>query len=334
MSVRKLWLIVPWAIFAVIAIGWVIYWNVVAGTAEARVRAWVAEQTEDGGQVSIARIVKRGFPVLLRLELHDVSYAPARGGWRAETERADLHVQLLNTQHVIVEAEAPIALSRSNGAVTNISADALIASVRMRGDALAVAGVEADNLALDDPAQEGVLLARKVVLNVRPDERAEGDYQIAFDAQDMMLPRAVRSFEAFGLDVAMLRAALVVTEGGTLMEASQQDPLGPWREAGGRLRIEGLELRWGPLTTLGRGEGGLDEQRRLQGELTLPIEEPAPVFTAIANGPNVNEDAQRALALLAATYMISGDDITLDVEARDGLMRLEGLPVRPLPPVY
>jgi hypothetical protein len=334
MKARRLWLIVPWALFALIAIGWIIYWNVVAETAEARVRAWVAEQTEQGGQVSIARIVKRGFPVLMRLELHDVSYAPAQGGWRAETERADLHVQLMNTQHVIVEAEAPIALSRSNGEVTNISADALIASVRMAGNALAVAGIEADNLALDDPAQEGVLRARKVVLNVRPDERAEGDYQIAFDAQELMLPRAVRSFEAFGLDVLMLRAALVVTDGAALMEASQQDPLGPWREAGGRLRIEGLELRWGPLTTLGRGEGGLDEQRRLQGELTLPIEEPAPVFTAIANGPNVNEDARRALALLAAGYMISGDDITLDVEARDGVMRLEGLPVRPLPPVY
>ena len=334
MSARKLWLIIPWALFALIAIGWIIYWNVVAGTAEARVRAWVAEQTEQGGQVSIARIVKRGFPVLMRLELHEVSYAPARGGWRAETERADLNVDMLNTQHVILEAEAPIALSRSNGAVTNISADALIASVRTRGDALAVAGVEADNLTLDDPAQEGVLHARKVVFNVRPDERAEGDYQIAFDAQEMMLPRAVRSFEAFGLEVSMLRAALVVTDGGALMEASQQDPLGPWREAGGRLRIEGLELRWGPLTTLGRGEGGLDEQRRLQGELRLPIEEPAPVFTAIANGPNVNEDARRALALLAAGYMISGDDITLDVEAQDGVMRLEGLPVRPLPPVY
>jgi hypothetical protein len=58
------------------------------------------------------------------------------------------------------------------------------------------------------------------------------------------------------------------------------------------------------------------------------------VFTAIANGPNVNEDARRALGFLAAGYMISGDDITLDVDAQDGVMRLEGLPVRPLPPVY
>jgi hypothetical protein len=331
---RYFGLIVPLALFALIAIGWIIYWNVVAGAAETRVRAWAAEQTEQGGQVSIERIVRHGFPVLLRLELDGVSYAPARGGWRAETERADLHVQILNPQHVILKAEAPIAFSRADGAVTNISADALIASLRTQRGELAVAGIEADNLALDDPAQEGVLQARKLVLNVRPDARAEGDYQVAFDAQGLILPRAVRSFEAFGLDVPLLRAALVVTDGAALTNASPQDPLGPWREAGGRVRIEGLEVRWGPLQTLGRGEGGLDEQRRLQGALTLPIEEPAPVFTAIANGPNVNEDARRALGFLAAGYTISGDDITLDVDAQDGVMRLEGLPVRPLPPVY
>jgi len=334
MSARKLWLIVPWALFALIATGWIVYWNIVAGAAEARMRDWIAQQSEQGAQVSIGRIVRRGFPILLRLELHGLSYAPARGGWRAETERADLHVQLLNTQHAILEAAAPIALSRASGAVTNISADALIASVRTQDGALAVAGIEADNLALDDPAQDGALRARKVVLNIRPDPRAEGDYQAAFDAQGLTLPRPVRTFEAFGLDVPLLRAAIVVTDGAMLLNASQQDPLGPWRDAGGRLRIEGLEFHWGPLQTLGRGEGGLDQQRRLQGVLTLPIERPAPIFTAIANGPNVSQDARRALALLAAGYTISGDDITLDVEARDGVLRLEGLPVRPLGPVY
>jgi hypothetical protein len=334
MSKRTLWLIIPWALFALIAIGWIVYWNIVANAAEARVRGWIAEQSEHGAEARIERIVRHGFPVLLRLELRGVAYAPARGGWRVETARADLNVDVLNPQHVIVKAEAPIAIRRGNGAVTNITADALIASLRTQRNALAVAGIEADNLALDDPAHEGALRVRKLVVNVRPDARAEGDYQAAFDAQELTLPRPVRSFESFGLDVAMLRAAIVVTDGEALMRSAEDDPLGPWRDAGGRLRIEGLELHWGPLETLGRGEGGLDQERRLEGSLTLPMEHPAPVFNAIANGPNVNEDAKRALGLLAAGYIISGDDITLDVEAREGVLRLEGLPVRPLPAVY
>ena len=43
---------------------------------------------------------------------------------------------------------------------------------------------------------------------------------------------------------------------------------------------------------------------------------------------------QTTLGLLAAGYVVTGDDITLDIGARDGILRIEGLPVRPLPPVY
>jgi hypothetical protein len=331
---RYVWLIGPWVLFLALALGWVAYWNIVAGAAEQRLNAWMDEQRAQGASVSISRIVRHGFPVLLRLELQNAAYAPARGGWRAETPRADLHLNLLNTEQVALEAKAPIALSRADGAVTNIAAGALIAELRTQHGALANAGIEADNLVLDDPAKDGVLRAQKVVLNVRPDPRAAGDYQLAFDAQALSLPRPVRSFEAFGQDVSAMRAAIVVTQGASLLDSSPEDPLGPWRDAGGRLRFEALVLNWGPLQTTGTGEGGLDTERRLEGTLTLPIEHPAPVLTAIASGPNVNDSARQALALLAAAYTLNGDDITLDIDAHQGWLRLEGLTVRPLPPVY
>jgi len=334
MKANRFWLIAPWAAFAVLAIGWMIYWHVLAGAAEQRLRAWAATQTAQGAEVEIGDIVRHGFPVLLRLELRDLAYAPARGGWRASTPRADLHIQVLNHEHIILESKAPIALARSDGAVTNISADALIASLRTRDGALAVAGVEADNLALDDPQQDGVLRLRKLVVNVRPDARAAGQYQLAIEAQHLTLPRPVRSFESFGLDVAVLRAAIVVEAGAALLDASPQDPLGPWRAANGKLRFEALALDWGPLQAQAHGEGGLDDRRRLTGRLEVPIERPGPVLRAIAEGPSLDADARRALELLALGYDLSGDDITFDLDARDGVLRLEGLPLRPLPPVY
>lgn len=328
MKSRYFWLVVPWALFVAAAIGWTIYWHVLAGEAERRVRAF------EGNGVEIGEIVRHGFPALMRLELRDVSYSSARGGWRASSTRADLNIEILNPNHMILEAKAPIALTRQDDAITNVTADALIASLRTRNSALAVAGVEADNLVLDDPAQEGVLHAAKVVANVRPDPRADGEYQLAFDANTLTLPRPVRSFEGFGLNVALMRAAIVIEDGALLLQSSPGDPLGPWREGGGRLRFEALELNWGPLQTIGTGAGGLDEQRRLAGALTFPVDRPGPIIAAIANGPRVDSDARRALALLAAGYELSGEDITLDIEARDGALRLEGLPVRQLPPVY
>lgn len=331
---RALWLWIPWIAFVLLATAWVTYWHIVAGEAERRVRAWVTEEVARGARAEIGAIVRHGFPVLLRLELRDVAYAPARGGWRAETQAAHLHVQLMNTEHVMFEAPHPIAISRSDGGVTNIAADALIASLRTRGGALAQAGVEAENLTLDDPAEEGVLRAERLVINVRPDPRIDGDYQLAFDAATLTLPREVRSFETFGLSVPSLRAAIVVEEAAALLEASRDDPLGPWREAGGQLRFEALSLSWGPLEATGAGQGGLDAQRRLVGALSLSVPRPGGVFAALAQGGNVDESARQALTLLAAGYALSGDDITLDVEAGNGVLRLEGLPVRPLPPVY
>jgi hypothetical protein len=334
MKRHDLWLIVPWSLFVAAALGWIFYWNYLAGEAERRVHTWQFEQNAGGATVEIGEVVRHGFPVFLRLELRDVRYAASRGGWRVETARADLNIDPLKPQHVILEAKAPIAITRANGATTNVSADALIASLRTENDALAEAGVEADNLVLDDPAEDGVMHAARLIVTVRPDARAAGEYQFAFDAQTITLPRPVRSFEAFGLDVARMHAAVVVTDGVLLLQSSPGDPLGPWREGGGRLRFDALELNWGPLQTTGTGEGGLDDQRRLDGRLVLPVDRPAPVLTAISNGPRIDSDARRALSLLAAGYVVTGDDITLDIGAHDGVLRIEGLPVRPLPPVY
>lgn len=329
-----LWLAIPWAVFIALAIGWTVYWNIAANTAEQRIRAAIAEQQSRGANASIGRISRHGFPAVLRFELEDAVYGPARGGWEASTARANLHLNLLNPQHLTFEAKAPIAFGRAGGAVTNITADALISSLRMDGSRVATAGVEADNLALDDPSEDGVLRIRKLVLNIRPDPRADGEYQAAFEAQALQLPRPVRSFEGLGQDVAVLRAAIVVEQAGALFAPSPGDPLEPWREANGKLRFEALDLQWGALQTNGQGWGGLDDQRRLQGALTLPIETPGPVFSAIANGPNVNEDTRRGLGLLATAFAFSGDDITLDVDANNGVLRLEGIGVRTLPPVY
>ena len=98
-----------------------------------------------------------------------------------------------------------------------------------------------------------------------------------------------------------MRAAIVVERGASLLNASQDDPLGPWREAGGKLRFDALVLNWGPLETTGAGEGSLDAQRRLQGRLVLPIEHPAVgalAARALCRGSAAHPAAQRHSASL------------------------------------
>jgi hypothetical protein len=330
---NRLWLIVPWALFILLALGWIGYWHYVAGRAEAQLRAWAEEQAHQGARASYSGIVRHGFPVLMRLEIRDLGYAPGRGGWSADTDRADLNIDLLNPAHVILSVEAPIEV-RHGQSLSMISADALVASFEARGGTLHMAGVEGDAISIDDPRKEGALGIQKLVVNVRPDPRAHGDYQVAFAATNLRLPRAVRSFEAFGLDVPEARAAIVATHGAQLLDSAPDDALAPWRDAGGVLRFEAIALSWGPLQAAGTGELSVDAQKRLTGRLALPIEQPAPVFRALSDGPGVSEDARNALRLLAAAYTLNNNDLTLDVDAANGALRLEGLPVRSLPPAY
>jgi hypothetical protein len=330
---NRLWLIVPWALFILLVLGWAGYWHYVASRAEAQLASWAEEQTHQGARASFSRIVRHGFPVLMRLEIQDLGYAPVRGGWSADTERADLNIDLLNPSHVILSFEAPIQV-RHGQSLSTISSDALIASFEAHNGALHMAGIEGDAISVDDPEKEGALGIQKLVLNVRPDPRAEGDYQIAFQATNLRLPRAVRSFEAFGLDIPEVRTAVVATHGAQLLESTPDDALAPWRDAGGLLRFEAIALSWGPLQATGTGELSVDAQKRLSGHLALPIDEPAPVFRALADGPGVSDDAKNALRLLATAYTLNNNGLTLDVDAANGTLRLEGLPVRSLPPAY
>src|SRR5690606_25394981 len=103
MKRKWLWLAVPWTVVIVLAIGWIAYWNFVASAAEQRIRVFVAEQQADGANAYVGRIVRHGFPAMLRFELHELVYSPANGSWEASTARGDLHLNLLNPQHATFE---------------------------------------------------------------------------------------------------------------------------------------------------------------------------------------------------------------------------------------
>ena len=49
------WLIAPWALFIVLAAGWVAYWNIVASTAEQRIQTWI-------GGVALYQTIKAFVP--------------------------------------------------------------------------------------------------------------------------------------------------------------------------------------------------------------------------------------------------------------------------------
>lgn len=331
---RRLFLIAPWTIFALAALSWCAYWFFAAELAQTRVNAFAAQQRAHGAQLAIGAIRAHGFPMMLRLELQGVEYASAPESWRARTDRIDLHANLTNPAHVIFEAKTPIDVRTTDGARHVIEANALLVSLRFRREALATFGIEADALMLDNPARVGVVRAEKLVANLRPDPRGGGASQLALEMRHLSLARPVRSFEGFGQEIALMRAAIALTQAEALLAPGEVGPIESWRQASGGAAIEALELQWGALEAHGHGQAALDDAQRLRGALEIDIPAPGPAVAALASSPELSDDARGALALVAAGLAFSGDGASFSVNAQDGALSIENVPVRTLTPLY
>ena len=323
----RLWLYIPWGVAIVLAAVWLVYWNVAANTARGRVAEWVSAQNAAGGQARIGAIKTHGFPVFLWLELDDIHYAPARRNWSAATSALNLNINLTNPQHVIFEQKAPIDIRHADGGHTTLTSRKLLASVRMSGNALAEAGIETNAPAYGD------LHADRLLIVLRPDPQTPANTQAVLEADALHLAKPVTGFEPFGQDIAAVHAAMVLGQAGALLETST--PIEAWRAHGGRARIVSAEVNgWGGLDAQARGDVGLDAQHRIDGALEVRLPHPARAFNAMAHSETLSHDAKEALRAMALGFRLAGGRITVHLQAHDGVLSLEGAPVRTLAPTY
>ena len=330
---KRLGLIIPWAIFLAIVLGWIGYWMIVADTAEKKLATWSAEQRQAGAEVSYTGIRRHGFPVLMRLEIVDFTYQPARSHWRATTPSLDLNIQLLDPGLIAFQSKQPITVTRADGSNARLTADALLASIHTRNNRLAEVRVEGNGLSYQD-AKPGVLRIGRLMLGVRPDPRDGAHEQVSVELSAVQLARPVRSFEQFGQDISAIRGAIVIEQAAKLAERDPADFLRPWREAGGRARIERIELNWGPLEGSGEGDASVDDQRRLVGTLRLAVPHPGPAMQALALNDRLSRNERQLMEAIGIGLAASGRAVTFTVLARDGVLKVEGSRVRDLPPLY
>lgn len=332
---RRWGLIIPFALLALVAAGWTVYWFALKAEATRRIESTLAAERDAGAEAQATIARAWGFPRELAFDLTNVSYAPPDGAWRASTPRLRVNVNPINPQHIITEIQAPIAIRYRGGRTATLSSPDLRVSVRMNGRALALAGFEGTDIAYGDPDPNGrSFTAGRAVANVRPDPRTPRAYQLSLDLERFGLARPVRAFETFGQSLARVSARVVLDEGAALLNATRRDPFAPWARAGGAARIESARIEWGPATITGQGRIGVDAARRLEGRIDIAFENPAEAIRALSRSPSLPRDAARALELFAIGAALSGDDLDTNVQAREGWLSLGGARVREVAPLY
>ena len=110
---RRRWLYIPWAIAAIVFLGYFMLWRAGASEMKKAVGAWVEDQREAGYNVSYGTLIADGFPFFLRLHIEDAHIA-AHGLWDWQTERLTIDALPYDLNRLIFSTRSQQRISVAN----------------------------------------------------------------------------------------------------------------------------------------------------------------------------------------------------------------------------
>jgi len=285
-----------------------------------------ADWTVDGGTPRRA-----GWPLAAELEIPrpalagDDALVPGGVAWRAEAVRLRLSPLAPRTLELVPEGVQHVGLSALPEAA--VTAGQLTVAVPLSGE---------------EPTE---LLGQAIRVS------AAGTSFGAATLRAWLLPGGIRAEAgevalpegyAWPLGATMAAASAEVQVTGTPAPAqpgaTASQTASRWRDAGGRIDVPNLALRWGPLTAAGAGTGGLDARLQPRAEATLRLDGWQAALDQLVQGgavtPGVALAARATLGLFArASQGGPPGSVTVPVVVQDGLLSVGGIPLLKVPPV-
>lgn len=320
-------LIAPWAIFALMVLGWAAYWMVLSGETMNRLDAARAG-LPNGAALRYQSAETSGFPFRLQVRMVGFEAVGPNGGGSISSPEATLAVNVLNPSQLLLFPQSPTRVLAS-GLDWTVRAETLESSLRLNDSGISELRVVARKAQIESrgsPASSADTLS----VAMRPDPKDPAARMIAVSA-DGWRPKTP-GLEGFAAQPGMLRAGLVVEKVNTL--SSGKDPLGAWALAGASLRIETLEANLGGLRVLSEGAFSVDAARRPAGEATLEFDDVAAGLRAVAGSSTLSPTARAAAAAFADAQGLAGGAITVRLRAESGRWWIGPIDLGAAAPVY
>ena len=312
-------------------------WHGAAALLEHSFQAWVQERRAEGYAVRHGTAEIVGFPMSLQARVPDpVIESPRDWRWRGPELRGQavpwepLTIQLQSPGRHTLEwgpRDAPVALDLHATAADGMAV--LTTDGRLRA-----ADANLSDVTAAGPLP-GPLRIDALKLSYRDrEDGASGAGDLLLSALNIELPPGFDP--PLGHEVELLLAQGQVV--GPLPAAASRESLALWRDAGGLLDIEHMELRWGPLSLEAKGQVGLDRELRLSGKLTSNLRGGSEAVEIFAERKMIGKRAAGALKLaIFALSRDAGDGgppvVELPVSLKDGLFFLGPVALFQLPPV-
>ncbi len=319
-----------WGLLAAVLIAWTGYWFVLRDIAVERVEAWVAAQKANGAEAAYSGVSASGFPFRLTLTYENANFIAPGGGWTLSTPRVALHINPANFNLFIIEPRDTVAWT-TRGARRTFTPKKSAISVHVTDNKPDRVILDGEDIAVTRNDAPDMTIG-SIVAGLRPDPRAAGDGQFSLEIKSLDFIALPKGLEAFGGTVQTLNAAIVLENGATLI-APSNDRVAAWKDAQGAARVEALGFVWGPANVTSTGRFVLDQQRRLEGKLDLTLEKPADVFAALAQSPTLSRDMANTYNLMAQANAALGVSFKPTLVIQNGVMLLNGFPLRTVDPI-
>jgi len=332
--------IVITAVVALLALGWTGYWFWIRDRLIAGIEQWQEARRAEGIDVVDAGRSIGGFPMRLEIVVEQPRIARA-GMWAWSATRLRVFVQPWNLSHVIVDIgrEQTIEWTEAGAARSaRLVAERALASTHLsREGQLRSAALDLAAPRLTDNVF-GEISAKRAQLHLRANhgettDRPANSYGLAFQFEDARLPPAADT--PLGLDIAALK--LVLTLPPPLPPIDRAD-LDAWRDAGGIINVDRLEVTWGPLDGTANGSIGLDRAMRPLFSFGTEVRGFNATIDAYANAgrlkPNQATGLKLALTALAKPDAKGRPTAQIPIAGQDGRLYVGPLGVANLPPLF
>jgi hypothetical protein len=316
------------AVLVAITGAYTAYWFIVAGQIAESVAGWAQSARADKVELDWSQIHVTGFPAAFRVELktatlHDAALtpspeirAPAISGSARPWDFADW--QVAAPQGLIAEIAAA-----GERVPAKLSAQSAAGTV-----SIGSAGSWTVQLALQDPVVEAGPLIRmrtadlSVALPPRPTP-AEKDAKLLLsaEARNVELPVAIGPLSD-RIDQLGFRATIK----GLIPKGRLSEALTAWRDAGGAIEVDQLDLKWGTLGATASGALALDQELQPSASLSGAVSGYDEILMALVQGGQMRATdaglARIALSLLAKPGPDGKPEIKTAFAIRNGQMFL------------
>jgi hypothetical protein len=335
---RRLPLILPSLLLLLVAVGWSIFWWVASSRLSAGVDTWLAREAAAGRVYACASRSVGGFPFRLEIDCaRPTATLPAEAGpIKLEAGRLLAVAQIYDPTSVIGQLEGPLT-GAYPGLPEGLKATWTLAGLRFDGssDALEQASIVIDNLDLrSSQTDQPIIATTKLEAHARPTPNVDpGAYDVIAHMNQAAVPVIDGLLGSAAPTDVELQASIRGINSAT--GNSTADRLRAFGAAGGNLRIAVARLARGDVALQSVGQLSLDDQGRPVGQLDVTVRGAEQLVSLAPALGDLGPIAGVGIKLLGKKAELDGAKARrFDVTLADGVVRLGGLPVGPVPSLY